>query len=1155
MGGFHTSLQQAKGIDSGLLQYLLQKMWELPPEKRESFWRKDQPPETFIDLTDLEAYIKEHNLDISAMMNPQPPQASSDPTETNAEPASDSTPSPDEQPVPDKQVPTAPVGDVSAQETASSVESKVLQEQDQAAFIASLLQEVQEVTKSGGSYQLSIPPDRFDSIDTTNHPGMKHAQSLYRVMFMLQHSEGGRQLGDVASALAILGDMMQTDAPTTSPNLPYLYEMLHQFFPTSNEDSEEIFKQTIQKNTELLSNLTTNEDPVLMASALITRMTRGALSNKPEDIEQAIKDCSAAIEIFERNQMTGARARAYMIRGAVYMALEMHKKLRMIEQALKDFEEALTFFTKEKAPDEWAEIQLNLSILYQIRSVGDPVQNYENALAASRDALSVLSKERVPLRWAEAHTSCGKAYIARFYGISSDNAEKAQKHYEEALTVFTAENAPSEWADTLIARGRLTRINLSLGDPKELRPDFFNRGDLIANMARLSQGVENAISDFTCVLNVITKQSDPYGWAEAHYERAFTRSTLAQNDRKQHLRAVLEDYNAALEIFTYEAYPAYWAEIQLKIATTFLRYSAEGHEQDTQRALNHLNAALTYYTREGSPLNYHRVQEVRAVMYERLGQWEEARTALIEASAVQRELITTTESSSHLLHIIAEFTRPEISLRHAQIALRLDPPDYEGAVVALEEGRTQAMRRLSKNLQQQEQSDTTPTLPIPKLADIASCITDAHMALVYLAAGTNVPLGPLTNIDNHMSLGIEGGLALIVTKETGGTPHIEHLPLPLLTNLALAFLLEPVFARETSRAAKKKDLSIPIKLEHTIAKLGEMGLNELAQALDAKGIHQVTFVPYSSLGLFPLHAAQVTLPNGEKHYLGELFEVNIAPSAYAAREARQRALAAQTVTQGLKTVFSAGNPKPRPDEFSELLYAQEEALCIRDIAAKHGYQTHYLEPKQITKEQVLHALQREKSSPIGYMYAYLAVHGIYQPKDPRNSLLILAGRTKPLRERCILLGEVLDGTIDLSGIRLLILSACQTSVIDIQQIPNEAVGLAPVFLQAGATGVIASLWKVDDWATYLLMTHFAELYLSSQGTLSPAQALVRAQRWLREEATYQTIVNSNPLQLSAITDTAARQNLREFQQKAQETPGALPFAHPKYWAAFIVTGY
>src|SRR5262249_1377789 len=152
----------------------------------------------------------------------------------------------------------------------------------------------------------------------------------------------------------------------------------------------------------------------------------------------------------------------------------------------------------------------------------------------------------------------------------------------------------------------------------------------------------------------------------------------------------------------------------------------------------------------------HRAQEVRAIVYERWGLWKEARAALLEARAVQRDLVTRTKSDN-LLPIIAEFTRPEIALRHAQIALRLDPPDYEEAVIALEEGRTQAIRHLSMNRSEPDGMPPLEVAPveIPKLADIASCITDANMALVYLAAGTNVPLGgALATMDYNMLLGV-----------------------------------------------------------------------------------------------------------------------------------------------------------------------------------------------------------------------------------------------------------------------------------------------------------------------------------------------------------------------------------------------------------------
>ena len=50
-------------------------------------------------------------------------------------------------------------------------------------------------------------------------------------------------------------------------------------------------------------------------------------------------------------------------------------------------------------------------------------------------------------------------------------------------------------------------------------------------------------------------------------------------------------------------------------------------------------------------------------------------------------------------------------------------------------------------------------------------------------------------------------------------------------------------------------------------------------------------------------------------------------------------------------------------------------------------------------------------------------------------------------------------------------------VIEVRRAADEVVGLAASFLQAGAAGVIASLWPVYDHATFLLMCRFLQLWL------------------------------------------------------------------------------
>ena len=94
--------------------------------------------------------------------------------------------------------------------------------------------------------------------------------------------------------------------------------------------------------------------------------------------------------------------------------------------------------------------------------------------------------------------------------------------------------------------------------------------------------------------------------------------------------------------------------------------------------------------------------------------------------------------------------------------------------------------------------------------------------------------------------------------------------------------------------------------------------------------------------------------------------------------------------------------------------------------------------------------------------------------------------------------EIAD--IDLHGLDLVVLSACQTGLGDISQ--GEGVfGLQRGFKKAGANSILMSLWEVDDKATQILMTQFYKNLLSGQ---SKRQALLSAQKHLRnvEEGKY-----------------------------------------------------
>ncbi len=88
--------------------------------------------------------------------------------------------------------------------------------------------------------------------------------------------------------------------------------------------------------------------------------------------------------------------------------------------------------------------------------------------------------------------------------------------------------------------------------------------------------------------------------------------------------------------------------------------------------------------------------------------------------------------------------------------------------------------------------------------------------------------------------------------------------------------------------------------------------------------------------------------------------------------------------------------------------------------------------------------------------------------------------------------EIAD--VDLRGLDLVVLSACQTGLGDISQ--GEGVfGLQRGFKKAGARTILMSLWEVDDKATQILMTQFYKNLLAGQ---SKHQSLLSAQKYLRE---------------------------------------------------------
>ncbi|MCO5296804.1 MAG: CHAT domain-containing protein [Fimbriimonadaceae bacterium] len=185
-----------------------------------------------------------------------------------------------------------------------------------------------------------------------------------------------------------------------------------------------------------------------------------------------------------------------------------------------------------------------------------------------------------------------------------------------------------------------------------------------------------------------------------------------------------------------------------------------------------------------------------------------------------------------------------------------------------------------------------------------------------------------------------------------------------------------------------------------------------------------------------------------------------------------------------------------------------------------------------TEDSLKNAL--EKSPQI----VHVATHFQLKPGDASASFVLL-GDGKPLAVTAF--AKWMQGALD--GVSLFVLSACDTATpVDDEADGGELESFARVAQENGADAVLATLWPVNDASTSLLMAKFYEL----RSRMSKLEALRQAQAWL---------MGASPGVLSGAVPQRAGYATRVDDTLPKYTPDPEhPFAHPYYWAPFVLTG-
>jgi len=340
----------------------------------------------------------------------------------------------------------------------------------------------------------------------------------------------------------------------------------------------------------------------------------------------------------------------------------------------------------------------------------------------------------------------------------------------------------------------------------------------------------------------------------------------------------------------------------------------------------------------------------------------------------------------------------------------------------------------------------------------------------------------------------------------------------------------------------------------------------------------VWIVPHGFLHYVPLHAVEIDgQPLIARNPVVYTPSASVLPPCHA-RAAGQRREWATAAVLG--------------DSRGDLPHARDEARAVAEL---FGAEAHVGDAATGSRLRELIASEPD--------VVHLACHGRFDTADVfQSGVLLAAGPAAPGALDQLTVEELLGLRL---GSGLVTLSACESGVSDLRP-GDELIGLTRALLHAGATSVLVSLWPVSDLSTSFLMREFYRRVREAPpgAPARLAQALAGAQLYLMSLAAEQAIglcderlaaaaepvgrltaeLERAGVQITAGDLPAAIACYRSAAQSLRELPGPLarsllrevleklpllelkamgagsidysrrPFAHPYFWAPFILVG-
>jgi len=319
-------------------------------------------------------------------------------------------------------------------------------------------------------------------------------------------------------------------------------------------------------------------------------------------------------------------------------------------------------------------------------------------------------------------------------------------------------------------------------------------------------------------------------------------------------------------------------------------------------------------------------------------------------------------------------------------------------------------------------------------------------------------------------------LDFLIGEDRGTVLAVGHAELKIATLPGWSELREPIRRYRialrrpliSSEAAQDPERDLRRDIERG-KKLRRLLLGPVQDLVDKA--ERIYIVPDQDLALLPFAALPLEESGSADdarplRFLGEVVETAVLPMAGVPPK----------WPAGGGMVLLAGDPLPDPSgEFSALPLAGEELDRLQAIWGDGNWVE--LERGDLSATKLLE-LDLDSFDTL-----HFATHAVASSLDPRRCAVILSGGEK--------LGMQQISEMSL-GPSMVVLSACQTGEGEV--IPGEGVvGLSWAFLKAGAKGITASLWNVEDSSTADLMVAF---HRNLEAGHDPVRSMAQAQREL-----------------------------------------------------------